>query len=197
MEEIIDEIEELKELKELKYIIDENVDLQNMSKADHEQIAFYIRSSFSFFIFLWALIILGNELHTKISFFVLIIPFALFSIGFMNAYEIADDGVENDVFTTTFITAGLILSMPLLGLFNKDLDKMKEAGKSTSEICHIETSSKFLSRVIFLAMIFTLFSYYHIWVDKFHRHVVKIIRSCLEQIAVTLYIYALVLFFLK
>jgi len=149
-----------------------------MTPEEKEKSTFYIRCTFLLFIFIWIFVIATNKLYESTAWFVLLIPFGLFGLGYLNSYDISDDTVEEDVLSATFITTGLVLSIPLLGIFNKD--KM----------------NSFLSHVIFLAMVFTLFSYLHIWVDRIDRHICKIIRSCFETIAVTLYIYALVIFFL-
>lgn len=149
-----------------------------MSENEREKATFYIRSVFAFFTFLWALVILINGLHKNIAFIVLLIPFILFSIGFMNAYDISDDEIEEDVFSTTFITGGLVIFMALLTFYNKDIN------------------DKFLSHILYMAILFTLLSYYHIWVDKLDRHICKIIRSCFEVCAITLYIYTLTVYFI-
>lgn len=150
-----------------------------MTEEEREKSTFYIRTVFSFYILVWTLVVLTNKLFTNPAFFILIIPFALFFTGLMNAYDIADDEVEEDVFSTTFITGGLIIFMALMTLFNKD------------------KHDKFLSHILYLAVIFTLLSYYHIWVDKVNRHICKISRSCLEVIAITLYVYALTVYFME
>lgn len=150
-----------------------------MNEVQREKSTFYIKCVFSFYTLLWILIIIFNKLFENPAFFILIIPFALFITGFMNAYDIADDEVEQDVFSTTFITGGLIIFMALMTLFNKD------------------KHDRFLSHILYLAVIFTLLSYYHIWVDKINRHICKISRSCLEVIAITLYVYALTVYFME
>lgn len=138
----------------------------------------YIRYTFFFFLIIWTFIVIINKLYLSMAFPILLIPYASYGLGIINSDQIADDKIEGDMFTATFITMGLIISMPLITFFNKD--------KPNKELNHI----------IFLAMIATLFSYLHIWGDGVYRHVSKISRSCLETIAVTLYIYALFVYFL-
>lgn len=138
----------------------------------------YIRYIFIIFIIIWTLIISVNRLYKFAAFPILLIPYASFGLGIINSDEIADDNLEEDIFSTTFIAMGLIISMPLLSHFNKDVH------------------NKDLSHIIFMAMVAILFSYFHIWVDISRRHVCKISRSCFETIAVTLYIFAVTIFFI-
>jgi hypothetical protein len=141
-------------------------------------INFYIRATYTLFLVLWILLILVNSFQKSSAAFVLLIPFVIFIVGFSSADEI-DRETETDVFKVTFINAALILSLPLLKLFN-DSNKKRED----------------LNHVIYLAIIFILLSYYHIWVPLRMRCVCHVIQSCLETFAITLYIYALTIFFL-
>lgn len=138
----------------------------------------YITSVFTIFMIVWTFVITYNKFFLLSLWPILLIPYGLFGLGIINAGDIADDEIEENVFSTTFVTMGLVISLPLLTMINKD--------KQNKELTHI----------IFLGMIFTLFSYFHLWVDKPQRHVCKIIRSCLETIAVDLYILALTIFFI-
>lgn len=143
-----------------------------------KEVGVYIRYAFLFFMIIWTFMIAINKFYVFSAFPVLILPYASFGLGMINSDDIADDDIEDGVLSTTFITMGLIISLPLLTYMNKD------------------SQNKELNHIIFLAMISTLLSYIHIWVDKNERHVCKIIRSCLETIAVTLYIFALTIFFI-
>lgn len=146
-------------------------------QEDNVNTGIYIRCFFVIFMIIWTFVIAYNKFHTLPAWPLLTIPYGLFGLGIINSDEIADDEIEENVFSATFVTMGLIISLPLLTLINK------------------EKENKELSHIIFLGMIFTLFSYFHIWVDKPERHICKIIRSCLETIAVDLYILALTIFF--
>lgn len=139
---------------------------------------FFASSLYLIFTFIWIIIILWNKFYKSNAFMVLIIPIFIFTIGFCNTEE-CDDNVQRDIFKVSFISVGLLLSLPLLKLFNeKNEDRM-------------------LNHVVFLAMIFVLLSYYHIWVSQSQRQYCKIIQSCLETYSITLYIFALVIFFLQ
>jgi hypothetical protein len=138
---------------------------------------YYISATYIFFVLIWLLIIIINSFYKVEGWYVLCIPFIIFAIGFFNA-DCVDSELEDDVFRVSFVTIGILLSLPLLKLFNdKKYDRQ-------------------LNHIIFLAMIATLFSYYHFWVPHSLRHVCKVIQSCLETIAITLYVFALIIFFL-
>uniref|UniRef100_A0A6C0BFH6 Transmembrane protein n=1 Tax=viral metagenome TaxID=1070528 RepID=A0A6C0BFH6_9ZZZZ len=153
--------------------------LQKKLSVDEDlRVGFYIQSVFIAFIFIWIFLVAINKLHLSTGSIILLIPIALFCIGFMNAYQIADDEIEDNVFSTTFVTIGLIVSIPLITLFNKDKE------------------NKQLTHNVYLAMILTLFSNLHVWMDKSERHACRIIRSCFETMAISLYAYTLTEFFL-
>lgn len=161
------------------------------SKEQSFDVGLYIRYVFFFFMIVWTFIVTVNKFYFSAAFPILLIPYASFGLGFINSDAIADDNIEEGVFSATFITMGLVISLPLLSYINN-----KILGDS-KEVCEKKSKkSSELNHIIFLAMIATLFSYIHIWVDQSGRHVCKIIRSCFETIAVTLYIFALVIFFI-
>lgn len=148
-----------------------------MNEQQMENISTYIRYVFIIFMLIWLSIIITNKFYFSNAWPILLLPFGLFGLGILNSDRIADDQIEENVFQATFITIGLVISLPLLAHINKD--------KQNKELSHI----------IFLAMILTLCSYFHYWVDINEMHVCKIIRSCFETMAVTLYIFTLVIFF--
>lgn len=160
----------------LKRLAKLNKSVENKCKC--ENMGVYVRFIFVCFSIFWLLIIVLNDLYKSEAYYVLILPFIVFFIAFFNSNDIIDDKVETDVFSVTFVTLGILFSMPLLAFFNKD------------------TQRKDLNHVIYLAMIFTLVSYFHFWVDENYRHYFKMIRSCFETMAITLYIYALTIYFI-
>lgn len=182
-----EKIEEKIEREEREERIEEEIEEEKIKKSNFEsnlnqvnmlQIGFYIQCTFSAFIFIWIFLIAINKLHFSLASIILLIPIALFSIGFMNSYEIADDEIENNVLGVTFTTVGLILSIPLITYLNK------------------EKENKSLTHCIYLAMVLTLLSNLHIWTDKDLRHVCRIMRSCFETMAISLYAYVLTDFFI-
>ena len=167
-EEIIHEIEnDGKKLKKCELI----------NPCHNLETGLYIRYVFIIFMIVWTFVIAYNKFFLLAACPILTIPYGLFGLGILNSDNIADDEIEENVFSTTFVTMGLIISIPLLTMINKD--------KQNRELTHI----------VYLGMIFTLFSYFHYWVDKEERHICRIMRSCLETIAVTLYILTLTIFF--
>lgn len=171
------------EEQEIIHEIEDNIErLKQKSKCEKNDEKFetglYIRYMFIIFSIIWTFVIAYNKFFLLAAWPILTIPYGLFGLGILNSDDIADDEIEENVFSTTFVTMGLIISLPLLTMINKD--------KHNKELSHI----------IYLGMIFTLFSYFHFWVDREERHVFKIMRSCLETIAVTLYILALTIFFI-
>lgn len=163
----------------------------------NEKVSENIGWVFVIFTIIWTFIIAANRFFLSPAWPVLLIPYAMMGIGFLNKEQISDDKVEEGVFSATFITMGLVISLPMLGLFNDKIFGKTEEERSK---CRSDPAKKAifsqLNHIIFLAMIMTLLSYIHIWVDQSMRHVCKIIRSCFETIAVTLYIFALVIFFM-
>ena len=156
------------------------IDEKDKKLIDEEnlRVGFYIQWTFAAFIFIWIFLIAINKLYLGTAAIIMLIPIALFSLGFMNSYDIADDDIEENVFSTTFVTMGLIISIPLITYYNKEKENKK------------------LTRLVYLAMILTLFSNLHFWVDKSERHIFRIVRSCFETMAITLYAYTLTDFFL-
>lgn len=144
-----------------------------------EETIFYVQSVFVAFSLLWTILIVTNKFYKSLASYILFIPYIIFLLGFMNAADVIDDEVAADIFSTTFIGVGIIISMPLLVLFNKE--------KPNSELNHIT----------FLGLISILLSYFHIWCDYSRRYIVKAIRSCLETFAIDLYIFAILIFFLQ
>lgn len=171
------------EVIEISERIERKTVYQNDTQCDKDQIGEYIGYTFGIFTIIWTFIILFNSLFSPIIAPILIIPYVIMGIGFLNKNSIADDKLEDGIFSTTFITMGLVFSIPLIGHINSKLE-------SNCEKC------KFLCHIVFLAMILTLLSYLHIWVDEKWRHVFKIVRSCFETMAVTLYILVLTYLFL-
>lgn len=166
-------------------------------KAKNPETSTYITFAFLFFLIIWTFIIAINKFYNYAAFPILFIPYASFGLGIINSDQIADDKIEEGIFSATFITMGLVISLPLLSYMNtKILNIDQNNNKMNANEERKRQASAELNHIIFLAMIATLLSYIHIWVDEEKLHVCKIIRSCLETIAVTLYIFALTIFFI-
>jgi len=158
---------------------------------EEEELIFHIRGLFIAFIFIWILIIVVSKFYKSFAALVLMIPLGYFLIGICNAEHIASNDVHEDVFKVTFITTGIILSMPLLSLVN---DRIKSEQKGTKK--EKEEKRIMINHSIFLALVFILCSYPHIWTCCKVRLLFKIARSCLETFGVTMYIFALANIFL-
>lgn len=151
---------------------------------------------FVIFTIIWTFMIAINRFYDIAAWPILLIPYLVMGIGFLNKEEIADDKIEEGVFSTTFISMGLIFAFPLLGYINNKIFGAESKDENSKNDPKKKAMVSQLNHIIFLAMIMTLLSYIHIWVDESMRHIFKIVRSCFETIAVTLYIYALTIFFM-
>ncbi len=131
---------------------------------------------YGFFILFWIFLVCVFKLPTEYTIWVLFIPIVLFYINSQNIDDVYDDETEAEIFSVTFITIGVLFSITILTFLTKS------------------DSDPRLITAILLAVIFILLAYYHLWLGEENRHIMKIIRSCFETFAVTLYIYAIVLY---
>jgi hypothetical protein len=150
-----------------------------MTHEMHKRITHFIQSVYVVFVFIWLILIISNSFYESVAAYVLLIPFGAFLFGFMHAEEVCHSEVENDVFSVTFIALGILFSIPLLTLFNKDNINPK------------------LNHTIFLALFLILLAYIPLWVPYHYRHVCRAIRSCLETMSAVLYMYAITIFFME
>lgn len=176
---------------------------KRMTPAEKRKYVYFTKAVYVIFTFIWLLLCLTNNFYENIAAYVLLIPFIVFLFGFFNAEETCNTEVETDVFGVSFIAIGILVSMPLLTLFNKEDDKKL----GTPDITKIETiedrdkrlerekNTKLLNHVVFIALVCVLLIYLPIWVGYHERHICKSIRSCLETFSITLYIYAIMIFF--
>lgn len=203
-------------LKETKGIIDDDFDSpceKRMTRKEKSHVIYYTKAMYIIFTFIWILLCIANKLYDNIAAYVLLIPFVIFMFGYFNAECTCNTEVESDVFGVSFVSIGILVSIPLLTLFNKDdgnkkaSDKQDDNSKNDNSVPEIknedemkkqeekEKSSKRLNHIIFLAMISVLLIYLPIWVGYHDRHIYKAARSCLETFSITLYIYAIMIFF--
>jgi hypothetical protein len=175
---------------------------KRMTHSEKKKYVYFTRAVYVIFTFIWLLLCLTNNFCENLASFVLFIPFIVFLFGFFNAEETCNSEVETDVFGVSFIALGILISMPLLTLFNKEEDKKLGTSEvkiqTTEEInkrIEKEKNTKLLNHVVFISVICVLLIYLPIWVGYHERHICKSIRSCLETFSITLYIYALMIFF--
>lgn len=197
MSTLEEEMEELNEIGEPDELVEPDefhcTSAKCRTEEEDRKISENIGWTFIIFSIIWTFMIAINRFYGTAAWPILLIPYAMMGIGFLNKDKISDDKVEEGVFSATFISMGLVISLPLLTLFtNKILGSQDEKSNDPRKTAICSQ----LNHIIFLAMIMILLSYVHIWVDESMRHVCKIIRSCFETIAVTLYIFALTIFFM-
>lgn len=177
---------------------------KRMTHAEKRKYVYFTKAVYVIFTFIWLLLCLTNDFYENIAAYVLLIPFIVFLFGFFNAEETCNPEVETDVFSVSFIALGILVSMPLLTLFNKEEDKKlsnpgttvtEESQEDKNKRIRKEKNTKLLNHVVFIAIICVLVIYLPIWVGYHDRHICKAIRSCLETFSITLYIYAIMIFF--
>ena len=150
-----------------------------MSSSYNQEEVYNIRSINIIFILFWLLLIFIFKLFTKNAVFVLFIPIILFLISFINADYFSPDSSES-IMQTTFVSIGLLVAIPMLSF-------MKTSSKNTHHI----------SSILLTAMCLTLLSYLHVWLPPKSLYIWKHCRSCLETMAVTLFIYVLITFYIE
>ena len=148
-----------------------------MSSFYNDNEIFNVRCLYIAFSLLWLLIIITLKLFDSSSFIILLIPFFLFGIAFINANYLSSDCCDSTM-QITFISIGLLLSIPMITL-------IKTSKKDSSK----------LITILITAMILTLFSYFHLWLPLNYQYISKHSKSCFETMAVTLFIYALANYF--
>lgn len=131
---------------------------------------------YALFTLLWIILVILFGLVTYETLLILMIPIIIFFINMQSIDEVYDEESEAEIFSVTFITIGVLFSITILTFLTKN------------------DSDPRLITAILLAVIFILLAYYHLWLGKENRHIMKIVRSCFETFAVTLYIYAIVLY---
>lgn len=149
-----------------------------MDKYTDEQI-FWIKSIYIIFIIIWIIIVAVLKIYSDVASIVLFIPPILFIIAFFNV-EYVDCGCANDILQTTFIFVGIIFALPLLKWLSKEQN----------------VNFKKVSTVILFAVLLLILSYLHIFISPQANIIWKYCRSCLEVMSITLFVYAISLYFL-
>lgn len=133
-----------------------------------------------FFSILWIVIVIFFELYKKPTSIILILPLILFSIALCNVYCMTKESTK-ELFQTSFITIGILFSIPLLTLINKESD---------DNVNHI-------TQIIVIAIVLILFSYLHICSAPGYEIVWVHCSNCLETMAITLFLYCLLTYFVS
>jgi hypothetical protein len=128
----------------------------------------------------WIVCIIWFKLYNSPAWYVLVIPFLAFINAIVTSRDLTYD-MEDEMFKASYLSIGLILALPLLAWMNKDFGGDKD---------HFAT-------VIFLALGFTILTYIDVWVTRRWLSVFKHIRSGLQTMAVTLFLFAIVTYYMK
>ena len=128
----------------------------------------------------WIVSIVWFKLYISPAWYVLLIPFLAFIYAALTSHNLTYD-MEDEMFKASYLSIGLILALPLLAWMNKDFTGDKD---------------HFVS-VIFLALAFTILTYIDIWVTRRWLSVFKHIRSGLQTMAVTLFLFAIMTYYMK
>jgi small-conductance mechanosensitive channel len=141
---------------------------------------FWIRSLYIIFIIIWIIIVAYFRLYTQGIVLILFLPPIIFLIAAANIQHM-NHSSANDIFAVTFIFVGIVFALPLLKwLSNKE---------------HVDFN--FISHIIVLAIMLLMISYIHICVSPEFSRIWRHGRSCLEIMAVILFIYVLSMYFVK
>lgn len=127
-------------------------------------------------ILLWALI--AWYIQSSVGLFILFIPLIIFFITLISLNKLSVS-VEDEMFRTNFLAAGMLLTLPLLTFVAKTFTGDR----------------KLMVRVLLLAVTFTILSMVDIWVPEKYLSVTNHIRSIFQTIALTLILYSLYLFY--
>ena len=138
-----------------------------------------IQVMYVYLIVIYVILTIFLGLWSTSAWFVLIIPFIVFGIGIWYANEL-NRYVEREFFKISYLSVGLVLTLPLLAWMSKDFK-----GDHT----------QFVS-IIVVSMITTLLSMVEIWFPERLMSAYKHWRSGLQTISITFIIYALLLYYL-
>lgn len=145
--------------------------------------SFYSRFIFSCFTILWIIIVMNFNLYDSKHSWILLIPFLVFFVGFINSECFLDKYLCNEIYNTTFMSVCVVISISFLSFANKDSDPRYTKEK--------------INTPIYLSLMSILFLYFHIWLPKEYRFYWKIVRTCFEAFSVTLYMFGLTNFFFR
>lgn len=160
-----------------------NINLASTVDVKHQTYGpdkcYWIDSVYIIAILVWFLIICYFELYTSRAAIFLWIPFIVFLIGWSNSADLSPE-IEEDMFKASYLSVGLVLSLPLMTWMSKDFNG----------------SRQMFTSVIIVTMVLTLLTLIDIWVAKRWLSVYKHGRSCLQTMAVCLFIFALITYYM-
>ena len=129
-------------------------------------------------ILIWIATIILMKFYDSPAWFLLGIPFLVFLYALTSCHYLTYD-IEDEMFKASYLSIGLILSLPLLSWMNKDYNGNK---------------NQFVS-IIFVALGFTILTYIDVWVTKKWLSVLRHFRSGMQTMAVTLFLFAIMTYY--
>uniref|UniRef100_A0A6C0AEW1 Uncharacterized protein n=1 Tax=viral metagenome TaxID=1070528 RepID=A0A6C0AEW1_9ZZZZ len=150
----------------------------NNEKLTDYQLTWIIYIYIGFIIF-WIILVWFFELYNKITSIILIIPIVIFLTNLYNIESFSEETCA-EIFETSFITIGIIFAIPFLTLINKE---------SGIDVTHV-------TQLIILAVVLILCSYFHIFTSPEGIIIWKHFTNCFETMAITIFIYCLLTYFL-
>ena len=139
----------------------------------------WIAGVYIFFIVFWILLVWYFDLYKKITSIVLVIPIIVFVLALCNINCMTEESTK-ELFQTSFVTIGIIFSVPLLTLVSRE---------SNLDVQHI-------TQIIIIAIVMILLSYLHICTYPGYEVIWKHCCNCFETMAIVLFIYCLITYFL-
>lgn len=139
---------------------------------------FLLQMFYIFVALFWVLLIAYFDLWREKLSFVLFLPLFAFFITFL-CIENVSVYVEESMLQSNFLSLGLILALPMLSWMLKEYNGNKK---------HFFT-------VIILALVLSLLTFVDIWVPENRLTIYRHIRSSLQVMSVSLFIFALCTFF--
>lgn len=127
----------------------------------------------------WIGLCLYFKLYTTKGWLILILPLIVFGIAIYNCECLCNE-LDEYMFKASYLSVGLILTLPLLSWMTKDYN---------GDI------NQFIS-VIILYLTFTLLTLIDVWVPHSSISIFKHLRSVFQTLSITLIIYAMITYFL-
>lgn len=139
---------------------------------------FLLQMFYIFASFFWILLIAYFKLWDEKLAFILFLPLVAFFITFLYLENISVY-VEENMISTNYLSLGLILALPMLSWMLKEYNGQKK---------HFIT-------VIILALVLSLLTFVDIWVPENRISIYRHVRSSLQVMSVSLFIFALSTFY--
>lgn len=130
-------------------------------------------------ILIWVVIVLYFRMYVAPGGWVLLLPIFVFFIAIIYSSELCQL-VETEMFKANHLSVGLVFALTLLIWMGKDY---------TGDV-------RMFSATIIIAMVMTLLALIDVWVPREWLYVNKHVRSALQTMSITLFIFGLITYFL-